>query len=217
MNLKNKRILITAGPTSVPIDTVRVISNVSTGETGILLAERLQGAGAKVTLLLGLAGFCYSNKNIRIIRFKFFDDLKNLVEKELGHKHYDILIHCAAVSDYKPKGCRNKKIESGIKQWSITLTPTPKIIDSIKKIDSSLFLVGFKFEPRSSGTGLINKARALMRHSRADLVVANTSCRGRYNAYIVNQNKVSGLICSKSTLVKTLIKEIQKNLCRTPD
>ena len=51
--LKNKKVLITAGPTWVPIDNVRVISNTATGETGILLSEKLKNLGAKVTLLLG--------------------------------------------------------------------------------------------------------------------------------------------------------------------
>ncbi len=53
MSLNGKRILITAGPTWVPIDNVRVISNIATGTTGVLLAWQTSAQGAKVTLVLG--------------------------------------------------------------------------------------------------------------------------------------------------------------------
>ena len=64
MSLKNKRILITAGPTWVAIDSVRVISNIATGETGILLAKRLSLQGAKVTLALGPSCCAYASGKI---------------------------------------------------------------------------------------------------------------------------------------------------------
>jgi len=214
MSLKNKRILITAGPTWVPIDNVRVISNIATGKTGILLAEKLQHIGAKVTLLLGPIEPCCLNKNIKLIRFKFFTDLKDLIISELGSEQYNIVIHSAAVSDYRPKTYFRQKIKSGIKQWNLKLVPTPKIIDSIKKLDRSLFLVGFKFEPQSPKNELINKARILIRHSQADLVVANTIYSGRYNAYIVSQGKVSDAMHSRNELVKTLIRETANTLCQ---
>lgn len=215
--LSHKRILITAGPTWVTIDNVRVISNTATGETGILLAEKLQRLGAKVTLLLGPVGLCHISNRIKLLRFELFDDLKNLLKRELGYKQYDIVIHSAAVSDYRPKIHYRHKVKSGIRQWSLDLVPTPKIINLIKKIDHSLFLVGFKFEPRSSRNELIDKARILMHNSQADLVVANTIYNGRYNAYIVSQKKVSGLIYSRNELDKTLIKEIGDALCRNQD
>jgi phosphopantothenoylcysteine decarboxylase/phosphopantothenate--cysteine ligase len=210
---KNKKILVTAGPTSVPIDNVRVISNTATGETGILLAEKLQRLGAKVTLLLGPVRLCRITNRIKLVHFKFFDELKNLIKKELGSKQYDIVIHSAAVSDYRPKTYYRHKVKSGKKLWRLALTMTPKIIDSIKKFDPSLFLVGFKFEPQSPKGELINKAKILIRHSQADLVVANTIYNGRYDAYIVSQGKVSNAKHSRNELVKTLIAEIANILC----
>ncbi len=213
-NLRNKKVLITAGPTWVPIDNVRVISNIATGKTGILLAERLQRIGTKVTLLLGPVEPCCLSNKIRLKRFKFFGELENLIKRELEAKKYDIVIHSAAVSDYRPKTYFKQKVKSGIKQWNINLVPTPKIIGSIKKINRTLFLVGFKFEPQSPKSELINKAKILIQHSKADLVVANTGYNGSYNAYIVSQRKVSGLIRSRSELAGILIKEIKGALCR---
>lgn len=208
MALKNKMILITAGPTWVPLDSVRVISNVATGETGILLADKLQKLGAKVTLLLGPVGTCYPNKKIKLINFRFFDELKYIIKEELSAKKYDIVIHSAAVADYRPQISFKKKVESGIKQWKINLTPTPKLIDLIKKIDKALFLVGFKFEPMASREVLISKAMNLIDRAQLDLVVANGVQNNRYFAYIVNQTEIYGPAFNKKDMAEELIKLI---------
>ncbi|MBU2221207.1 MAG: phosphopantothenoylcysteine decarboxylase, partial [Candidatus Omnitrophica bacterium] len=69
MSLRNKRILITAGPTWIAIDKVRVISNTATGATGKLLANQFSNKGAKVTLLINAENKCCLNKKIRILPF----------------------------------------------------------------------------------------------------------------------------------------------------
>jgi len=210
---KNKRILITAGPTWVPIDKVRVISNIATGETGILLAEKLQRLGNKVTLVLGPAEACCLNRNIKLIRFKSLDELKNTISRELKAKRYDVVIHSAAVSDYRPEVTFAKKIKSGKKIWKLKLVPTSKIIDLLKKIDSSLFLVGFKFEPGARKNILLKKTRNLMWRADLDLAVANSIDKNRYEAYILKQNKVYGPWQNKNTLVNKLVNLIGENLC----
>ena len=212
MNLSNKRVLITAGPTWVPIDNVRVISNIATGETGILLAEEAHRQGAKVTLLLGPISDCHLDNSINIIRFKFFDELHKVVKEELKNKKYDIVIHSAAVSDYKPEICYRQKIKSGIRKWRLNLIPTPKIIDLIKKIDSALFLVGFKFEPGVSKQLLLKKAKNLMNAALLDLVVANSICNSRYAAYIMSKDKTYGVFRNKNSLTDKLIQMIGENL-----
>jgi phosphopantothenoylcysteine decarboxylase/phosphopantothenate--cysteine ligase len=211
-NLINKRILITAGPTWVPIDNVRVISNIATGQTGILLAKEAYRQGAKVTLLLGPISDCCLDNSINIIRFKFFDELYKVVKKELKNKKYDIVIHSAAVSDYKPEICYRQKIKSDIKKWRLNLISTPKIIDLIKKFDSTLFLVGFKFEPGLSKHLLLKKARSLMHRAKLDLTVANSFHNGRYMAYILSKNKTYGVFKNKTCLTKELIKIIGDSL-----
>ena len=129
MSLKNKSILITAGPTWVPIDAVRVLSNRASGETGFLLAEKLKQAGAKPTLLLGPVGCCRPIKNIRLLRFCFFDELKNLLIRELRTNRYDAVVHAAAVADYRPEKEIISKMSSGIRHWNLRLIPTIKLID----------------------------------------------------------------------------------------
>lgn len=209
MNLKNKRILITAGPTWVPIDKVRVISNIATGETGILLAEKFCRLGAKVTLLLGPAETCCLNKKIKLLRFRFFDQLKNLLKRELAAKKYVLVIHSAAVSDYRMQRPSAGKVKSGLKSWQIKLVPSEKLIRLVKKIDPRIFLVGFKFEPQATKNKLIQRARRLLLDSRADLVVANSIKNNKYETYIINPNRIDGPFFSKEDMVSGLVKAIR--------
>jgi len=205
MNLKNKRILITAGPTWVPIDTVRVISNVATGQTGILLAEELLSLSAKVTLLIGPVETCCLNKNIKLLRFRFFDELKDKIIQELKYKKYDIVIHSAAVSDYEPSKVYSGKIKSGIKNLRLSLVPAEKIIDLLKRIDNSIILVGFKFEPQAKKDMLIKMTKELIRAANLNLAVANTIDKNKYRAYILdNYNRSYGPIFNKKDLVTKL-------------
>ena len=169
------------------------------------MAEEAHRQGAKVTLLLGPISDCCLDNSINIIRFKFFDELHKVVKKELKNKKYDIVIHSAAVSDYKPGICYRQKIKSGIKKWRLNLIPTPKIIDLIKKIDSTLFLVGFKFELGVRKKILIDKTRSLISRAGLDLAVANTIDKNRYLAYIVEREKIYGPILNKKDMVEKLV------------
>ncbi|MDI6758260.1 MAG: phosphopantothenoylcysteine decarboxylase [Candidatus Omnitrophota bacterium] len=221
--MRNKNVLITAGPTAVLIDRVRVISNIATGETGILLAQRLTNQGAKVTLLLGPAEAgdidealpCHKtrrkHKRIRLIRFKFFDELKDKIIQELKTKKYDVVIHSAAVSDYRPLKASRQKIKSGIKHLILKLTPTVKIIDLIRKTSPDTFLVGFKFEPEADKELLIKEAHNLIRRSLLNLTVAN-SMQGKYKAYIVSKDTECGPFLNKPKMCDNLIKTIAANL-----
>ena len=212
--LKNKRILITAGSTWVPIDSVRVISNIATGQTGILLSQKFIKAGAKVSLLLGPQGACCLDKGIRVIRFKFFDEIKSLLKKELGSLKYDVVIHSAAVSDYKPDKSYSYKVSSNLNGLKVNLIPTEKVIERIKKIDPNVFLVGFKFNPDCGKEKLIVKAKKLMRRSDSDLVVANSIGKNGYLAYIVSSSQAYGPLYSKKALAKKMVNLIGGFLCR---
>jgi len=193
MSLKNKKILITAGPTWVRLDSVRIISNIATGETGILIARALRRSGANVKLLLG--------------PFELSSLDKTLTD-ELKAGRYDIVIHSAAVSDYKAGKAFRGKIRSGIKDLKLTLVPTKKIINAIKRLSPDTRLVGFKFEPNASKAKLISEARMLMRRSSCDLVVANTLDGSGYRAFIVDGDRVSGPYSNKAALVSNLIRQL---------
>jgi len=203
--LKNKKILITCGPTWVPIDTMRVISNRSTGTLGHLLAEDFTRAGAKVTLLEGPITRTLTQTKVKIIKFTFFDELIHLMSTELKKK-YDICIHAAAVSDYKIKRPRSTKLSSQLSSLQLDLVPTPKIINRIKKINPSLFLIGFKLESTMTQRSALTKTKRLFDQGRCDLVVANSTRGNNYKGYILNQDRsIVAQATSRQAMSKQLV------------
>lgn len=213
MNLKNKRILITAGPTWVSIDRVRVISNIASGKTGILLAKLADRLGAGVTLILGPVGEVNLNKSISLRRFFYFDQLHNLIKSELKRRKYDVLIHSAAVSDYKPKMAFSKKLKSNIKNLNIELETTVKIAERIKKYATNIFLVIFKLELNLSKNKMIERARKTMREAKADLAVVNTfSNEQPYKALIIDRSKIFCDTDSKEKLANRLLSLISHRI-----
>ena len=103
------RVLITCGATWTPIDDVRVISNVSSGEMGHLIARAFRSYGAFVTIIEGPVTHTLVDKEIKIIKYRFFDELARVLSQELLKK-YDVIIHAAAVSDFKVIGDRKSVV-----------------------------------------------------------------------------------------------------------
>lgn len=193
------------------IDSVRVISNTASGKTGILLAKRFAQQGSRVTLLLGPVGACGLEGKIKLKRFSFFNELNILLKKELK-KNYDIVIQAAAVSDYGLALPSNKKISSGRKSLKLTLKPTLKIINCLRKIKPGSFLVGFKFNPGLAAGKLIKEARNLIKKARLNLAVANSTRNKRYSAYLVSREKSFGPYLSKEAMAINLVKLIGKEI-----
>lgn len=169
--LHNKKVLMTAGPTIEYIDPVRVITNQSSGKTGVLLASELVSAGAKVTLVYG-PGKEEPPKGAKVIRVDTAKAMFDAVRNEL-RKKFDVVILAAAVSDYVPEKVERSKIKSVKKQIMVKLKQAPKIINQIKKWQKDVFLVGFKAEANVSKQSLLSQARKKLRESKADLIVAN--------------------------------------------
>jgi phosphopantothenoylcysteine synthetase/decarboxylase len=192
--LKNKKILITAGPVWVPIDKVRVMTNVFGGSLGLAMSLEAQKRGAKVVLLLGPGRVQLPKKiplNLKIIRFKYFSELLSLMKKEVLSGNYDAIIHSAAVSDYTPDNIYRGKINSNRKKLTVKFKPTLKIVDLIKKWDPSIFLVKFKLEVNARKKELIEKAYRSMIKSKANLMIANDfkDVIKKHKAFIIDNNK----------------------------
>lgn len=108
--MKEKNILITAGPTNEYIDEVMKITNMSTGRLGIELTKNYLNDGANVTLIATRSVFKNSlferynlanNPNLKGIAIETTNDMYNALESESKNK-YNIVIHSSAVGDYKP-------------------------------------------------------------------------------------------------------------------
>jgi phosphopantothenoylcysteine decarboxylase/phosphopantothenate--cysteine ligase len=191
--LKGKKILITAGPTWVAIDKVRAITNIFGGTLGAIVAENAHKLGADVTLLFGpgRASLPEVGENFKIIKFKYFEELLDLVKKEVSSKKYDIVIHSAAVADYTPVNVGEGKIKSGKESLTIKLKPTVKIVNLIKELDPNIFLVKFKLEVNLSEKELLDVAYKSMLESKADLIVANdfNTVYKNHKAFVIDKHK----------------------------
>ncbi len=166
--LRGKRILVTAGGTSEPIDSVRLLTNRSSGKMGVAIAEECFLRGADVFVLRSRTSILprYSMKEYL---FDSADDLEQLMKTHIPH--VDICFHVAAVSDFSIKATPTKL--SSQKSHNLTLHPRHKIIDAIKKINPNIFLVAFKAEAGFTDTQLIKIAKEKLKESKADMVVAN--------------------------------------------
>jgi len=213
--LRGKKILMTAGPTVEKIDSIRVITNQSSGKTGTLLAAELVSAGAKVTLIYG-PGTSEPPKGAKIIRVNSVDEMNKAVKKCLKKK-FDIAIMSAAASDYVVKKTISSKIKSDKREINVKLVRAPKIIDSIKNKQKEIFLVGFKAETDISKRELLNHAKKKLKASNADMIIANDVGRKynkdpNYNEIIIVDSKTTTNIprTKKEKIAKILCKNIEK-------
>ena len=215
--LKGKKVLMTAGPTIEKIDPIRVITNHSTGKTGVLLASELVSAGAKVTLVYG-PGIAEPPKGAKIIPVQTVTDMFNEVKKQMKKK-FDIVILAAAASDYIPKKQYSKKIKSTKNSLTIELKKAPKIIDHIKKLQKDVFLIGFKAETDISKKDLVVQAKQKLRDSKADMIIANDIGKQyfkdtRYNELLIVDSKKVVTIGrnKKERIAKLICKNIEKRI-----
>ena len=216
--LKGKKVLITAGPTIEYIDPVRVITNQSSGKTGVLLASEFVSAGSKVTMIYG-PGTEVPPKGAKVVHVKTSSQMSEALKKEMRQK-WDIVILAAAVSDYSPEKPSKTKLDSNLSRISLKMKKVPKMINGIKKIQKDVFLVGFKAETDISKQELIKKAREKIVHADCDLVIANDIGTKRYkensgynNVILVDlKNTTESGWKEKSKIAKFIRKEIEKRI-----
>lgn len=216
--LKNKKVLITAGPTIEQIDPIRAITNQSSGKTGVSLASELISAGAKVTFIYG-PGNEKAPKGAKIINVVSSKEMHSAVKLELKKK-FDIVIMAAAVADYIPTIQNKNKIKSSKSSMNISLKKAPKIIDEIKKYQNDVLLVGFKAETNVTKDQLIKSAQKKLKESAADMIIANDIGSIRYkknpknNQVIIvdsKKNIVSGWM-NKEKIAKFIRKQIEMKI-----
>ncbi len=208
-------ILITAGNTWAPIDDVRVITNIFSGETGLTIAYTLAKKGFNVTLILGdirVSLENYKHRRLKIIRALTFKSFFKTTKKEVQTKKYKVLIHAAAISDFLLKKQIKGKVKS-TKQITLALTPTPKIVDKIKKWDPEILLIKFKLEANISKDKLFKIALKSKKKSQADLIIANKlPMEKKHIFYLLKSKKQSKKIVGKKNLALKLASIFHKEL-----
>jgi len=166
--LRGRKIMVTAGPTPVPIDGVRRIVNRFRGRLGAQVAEELIWRGADAELILG-DGAWRPKAPIPLTVVRTFDEYRDTV---LDRVRAGIWagIYSAGVADYRPKQAVKGKIASGQASLLLDLEPTEKVIDLAMNADPSAHTVAFKYLEGVSEEELIRVASK--RLDRAGVVVA---------------------------------------------
>jgi phosphopantothenoylcysteine decarboxylase/phosphopantothenate--cysteine ligase len=135
--LRGKRILITAGPTIEYIDPVRIITNQSSGKTGVLLANEFVSSGAKVTFIYGLGTEIPPN-GAKIVRIQTSKEMSEAIRKEMKQR-LDIVILAAAVSDYTIETPSKIKIKSDVDKIVLKLKKVPKLSTKLRRFREMCF------------------------------------------------------------------------------
>ena len=164
--LAGKRVLVTAGPTYEPIDTVRGITNQSSGRMGYAVAQAAADAGASVTLVTGRTSLPTPAGVARV-------DVVTAREMHAAvmarTNECDVFIAVAAVADYHVVDAKSHKIKRGAGGMTIELAPNPDILAEVAALERPPFCVGFAAETEN----LRAYAQEKRRKKRVPLIAAN--------------------------------------------
>ncbi|MCH4017653.1 MAG: bifunctional phosphopantothenoylcysteine decarboxylase/phosphopantothenate--cysteine ligase CoaBC [Prevotella sp.] len=212
--LKDKKILVTAGPTYENIDPVRFIGNYSSGKMGFAVAEECYARGAEVTLIAGpVSRSCPSG--IRRINVTSCQEMYEAATKYFPDCNAAVL--CAAVADFRPETTADTKIKRGSDEMSLRLNPTQDIAATLGRMKKSgQRLVCFALETDHEET----HAREKLTKKNADFIVLN-STRNPGTTFGFDENQISILTAStrkdyprkqKSEVAADIIDELSKYL-----
>lgn len=199
-DLKDKKILITAGATVERIDPVRYITNDSSGKMGYSIAKKAFMRGADVTIISGKTSVDspYGVENIKV---QSALDMKEQIESCIDD--YDCLIMAAAVSDFKVKNRKDLKIKKQEGIHSLELEENPDILKSLNKKDNQIF-IGFSAETNN----LIKNAEKKLKEKNLDYIVLNDVSK-KDIGFNSEYNKVS--VISKNQILE-LDKDTKLNI-----
>ncbi|HEV3390830.1 MAG TPA: bifunctional phosphopantothenoylcysteine decarboxylase/phosphopantothenate--cysteine ligase CoaBC [Solirubrobacteraceae bacterium] len=167
-SLKGLRVLVTAGGTREPIDSVRFVGNRSSGRMGYALAREAARRGAAVTVIAANVGL-ETPARVRVVPVRTAAELATAVRNEVAA--CDVLLMSAAVADFRPAGAVNTKLgkEEGVPK--LELEPTEDVLNALvdlRRADQTI--VGFAAE---HGHGGVERGRGKLERKRLDAIVIN--------------------------------------------
>ena len=165
-------VLVTAGATVEPIDSVRYITNRSTGKMGYALARAVRRRDASVTIVSGPTTLT-PPYGVKFCGIKTAEEMREAVFE--NRADCDVIIKAAAVSDYRPRRSFQHKIKKGEDDISLELIKTPDILAQLGKAKKKApcILVGFAAETEN----LLENAREKLKEKNLDMIVANDVSR----------------------------------------
>ena len=212
--LKNKKVLITAGPTYEAIDPVRFIGNHSSGKMGFSLAKEAAELGAIVTLITGPTAQIISHPNILIVNVVSTQEMFVAVKEY--YLNTDIAIAAAAVADFKPEKQVLQKIKKKTNLLTLNLVPTQDILAYMGSKKKKQYLLGFALETNNA----LENAKEKLYNKNLDGIVLN-SLQDPGAGFSVSTNKITYIhanqsinkfpLQSKSDCAKVIFKQILSN------
>lgn len=166
--LRGKKILVTAGPTYEPIDSVRFIGNHSSGKMGFDIAKAAADSGAEVVLVTGPTHLKMEHSLIKVVHVTSSEDMYNACHEYFNDM--DVAIAAAAVADYRPAVVAPQKIKKSESTLSLELEKTKDILSSLGEIKKGQFLIGFALETENE----IENAKLKIKKKNLDLIVLNS-------------------------------------------
>lgn len=173
-SLDGVRVLVTAGGTREPIDSVRYVGNRSSGRMGYAVAAEAARRGADVTVVAANVSIA-REEGIHYIEVETASELEQAALR--AFEYADVLLMAAAVADFRPAAPERSKIsktdqEDGL---SLSLEPTADVLAALsERRRPGQVLVGFAAE---HGDGGVDRARGKLERKRLDAVVVNDISR----------------------------------------
>ncbi len=166
-DLRNERVLISAGPTEEPLDPVRYITNRSSGKMGYSLAEASRRRGAAVTLVSGPTRLAVP-AGVTVENVRTTQEMSDAMLRCLDRA--TVVLMAAAVVDFAPARTETEKIKKRDGALTLELKPTLDILAEIsRRRNPDQLIVGFAAETNN----LLKNASSKLQQKGLDLIVAN--------------------------------------------
>lgn len=206
-DLVKKRILVIGGRSEEPLDSMRLITNRSTGTMAVALAQRAFERGAEVDLWMGGCDVPLPDY-IPVRRYASVDDLIGMID-EVDH---DIVIVPAALADFTPHKKAAGKIPSD-KGFDMKMDPVPKVLPLLRKKCGKV--IGYKAESGLSRDDLVSKARKRLNEYDLSAVVANdVDSAGKTSAsmLLVTKDKATDITGTKIAISDIILNFVSEKL-----
>jgi phosphopantothenoylcysteine decarboxylase/phosphopantothenate--cysteine ligase len=201
--LKGVPVLVTGGPTPVPIDSIRRITTRFTGQLGFAIARELYLAGADVHLIHGATTFMPPAWLPHTV-IESYQAYRATIHAHLSTRPYRAGIFSAAVADYGPSEVYPGKIASG-GALDLFLHPLPKVIQEVRAAFPALHMVTFKFEQNLTHEALMAIAQQRLQQGSQAVVANRAEEQGSEQvAWLVRPNQEPLLLTSKSYIADAL-------------
>lgn len=212
-SLDGLRVLVTAGGTREPIDSVRYVGNRSSGRMGLAVAEECARRGAEVTVVAANVALARPD-GVRCLDVQTAAELEAATREEFPAA--DVLVMAAAVADFRPAAPAEQKItKTGRDGLALDLEPTTDVLAALSAARRpGQTLVGFAAE---HGEGAVERARAKLERKGLDAVVVNDISRADIG-FDAEHNEVSIVTAagvqpvaraSKGEIARTIVDSIE--------